>query len=497
LKGKLFLRTILSSFFFLASFVPAFGQSTPPFLNILDFASDSAASPLLLLQGGQTASTLGVEVTTQSTGSTTSNLPNLGSIMGIGFGGLSLVQTSPAVNGAGQNSPFFCTSGNQWNTAGTPATVAAVWCLHVHGGNAITGGTGGSPDVIEWTRPTGTGYGNPTGDLTMLWPNAINLASNGQLTVGPNVDTFVGNVAGVPSTFTGQKTSVSSGTVAAGPITIEPGQLIASSVPAGSTEGPLQILQGYIAGSSTSVGRLACPSTGSAQTVTVCTTTGAAENWVGVFNSIAGAQGVTVTPLRYGRVGISSNASGLVFDSGEFVCKDDVNAGFVIDNGSTPCLIGESVGIAVGDPSTPLPNNEHLVDLVAEAGVSGAAAQGQILHFTCIGAVSSSSTIYLNGGPCSTTSTSDAVEFTLPYAIGTYQFSRMYVNYTTAGVSTDTVTLYVNGTATLISCSPTSASTCSDLADSASILAGQNYSIRVLTHASDSLKNIDVTIQLK
>lgn len=498
MKGELMLRNVILASALIFCFVPAFAQSpnTPPFLNILDFTNDGTASPLLLLQGGQTASTVGEEITSQSTSSTTTSLPNLGNIMGTGFGGLSLVQTSPAVNGAGQNSPYLCISGNQWNTAGTPATIAAVWCLRVKGGNATTGGAGGSPDVIEWFRPTGTGYGNPTGDITMLWPKAINIASNGQMTVGPNVDTSLGDVSGVPSTFTGQKTNVSTGTVAAGPITIEPGQLIAGSVPAGSTEGPLQILQSYQTGGSTTVGLLACPS-GVAQSVKVCTTTGAAENWVGVFNSIPGAQGVTVTPLRYGRVGISSNSSGLVFSNGEFVCKDDANAGFVIDNGSTPCPIGESVGIAVGDPSPALPFNEHLVDLVAEAGVSGAAAQGQILHFTCVGPVASNSTIYLNGGPCNTTSTSDAVEFTLPYPSGTYRFSHLYVNYSVAGVSTDTVTLFVNGAATSISCSPTSSSTCSDLTDTASISAGQNYSIRVSTHASDTLKNINVTILLQ
>lgn len=122
---------------------------------------------------------------------------------------------------------------------------------------------------------------------------------------------------------------------------------------------------------------MACPSL-VAQTTTVCKTFGTAENWVGVFNPIVGTLtgSITVTPLRYGRVGVSSFAPALVFNNGDFVCKDDVNkdmttnlTGYVIDNGSTPCPVGESVGIGVGDPSTPLMHNEHLVDLVPEASV--------------------------------------------------------------------------------------------------------------------------------
>jgi hypothetical protein len=384
--------------------------ATAPFFTITDFASDGTTSPLLLLTGGQTSSTVGAEITSQSTNMTTTSLPNLGAIMGTGFGGLSLIQTSPATSngttGTGQASPFFCISGNQWNGLAPPsgASVAAVWCLHVHGDTIAA--SKDVQDIIEWTRPTGTGYGNPTGDITMLFPGAINLAAAGQITVGPNVSSSV-DVSTVPSTFTGQKTSNdgSTGVPAAGPITIEPGQLTAGmlmSTGAAGLEGPLQILQSYISGPHTIAGRLACPS-GNAQYATVCSTTGAAENWVGVFNSIPGSQGVTVTPLRYGRVGISSFSPSLVFSGGDFVCKDDTNkdamnlTGFVIDNGNTPCPIGESIGVAVGDPSPALSNNEHLVDVVPEASVSGAAAQGQILQFTCIGAVATAaSTIFLN-----------------------------------------------------------------------------------------------------
>jgi hypothetical protein len=49
-----------------------FGQTaTAPFFTITDFASDGTTSPLLLLTGGQMSSTVGIEITSQSTGMTT------------------------------------------------------------------------------------------------------------------------------------------------------------------------------------------------------------------------------------------------------------------------------------------------------------------------------------------------------------------------------------------------------------------------------------------
>jgi hypothetical protein len=484
-----------------------FGQTaTAPFFTITDFASDGTTSPLLLLTGGQTSSTVGAEITSQSTSLTTTNLPNLGAIMGTGFGGLALIQTSPATSngttGTGQASPFFCISGNQWNGTVMPsgASVAAVWCLHVHGDPIAA--TKDIQDVIEWTRPTGTGYGNPTNDITMLFPAAINLAAAGQITVGPNVSSSL-DVSGDLSTFTGRKTNNQGSMTTvpvAGPITIEPGQLTAlsllsSGTPPAGVEGALQILQSYIAGASTDIGRLACPST-APQYISDCTLTGAAENWIGVFNNISGAQGVTVTPLRYGRVPISTTSgNNVAFNTGDFVCKDDVTGGYVVTNGTTACPIGESIGIAVGESSAPS-NARHLVDLVPEASVSGAASQGQILQFMCSGkAPSAGGTVYIQNTPCSTTT--DTGEFSLPYPSGTYTFRNLYVNYTAAGSGTDTVYLWVNGTRTSIHCSPTSSTQCTDVSDTAAITSGQNYSLRLTSASGDTLTNVNATIQLQ
>src|ERR1035441_6555767 len=75
------------------SLAAAFGQIPNPVLNVQDSPSDTAVQPLVLVQGGSTSSTLGVEVASQSTGTTNGNpLTTLGGIMQTGFGGLSLVQ---------------------------------------------------------------------------------------------------------------------------------------------------------------------------------------------------------------------------------------------------------------------------------------------------------------------------------------------------------------------------------------------------------------------
>lgn len=262
----------------------------------------------------------------------TGNANNLTSIAS-GYGGLDIVQNTPASTGPTTNysSPYFrmCAQEVIGPTPPGPSPGPDCWL-----GQVVAGSGANATDVFQWTRQTA----NTTTNITMLWPKAINLSSVGQITVGPEPITGVN--ANVPSTFTGQKTSSLSGSAAAGPVTLEPGQLTAGTAAAGMAEGALQILQSYIVGSSTPEGQLACPS-GTAQTISVCTTTGAAENWIGVFNSIVGAQGITVTPLRYGRVGVSSSASGLVFNDGDFVCKDDTTAGFVVDNSSTPCPVSQ------------------------------------------------------------------------------------------------------------------------------------------------------------
>ncbi len=355
-------------------------------------------------------------------------------------------------------------------------------------------------DIFTWSRPTGS-LANSTGNITMMFPKAINLAAPGQMTVGP-APTNTADLSLVLATFTGQKTTAtgSAGTPRAGSITVQPGLLTALSLSStDAQEGALQILQGYISMSTAdstppTPGLLACPGGASSpQTATNCTTTGAAENWIGVFNSIQqGSPGVSVVPIRYGRVPILSvtGYTGLPFNPGNFVCKDDANAAYVISNGTTPCPIGESVGIEVGDYSG-IGANLHLVDLVPEASVSGAAAQGQVLQFSCTGSSGSGSgTGYVNGGGCNNTG---AGEFSLPFqGTGTYTLKNMYVNYT-AFTGSVTIALFVNNVQTL-NCTATGTQ-CTD-PTSTTITSGQKYSIRLLL-TSASISNVNVTIQLQ
>lgn len=469
---------------------------TLPLLSATDGTALSASSYLMSIQavnggsGSDGNTPLQILNQANSTGGATLPTPITG-----GFGGIDIIQNAVATGSptvTSYSSPFLQLCAQEW-TGSPAASHPDCWLAQV-----VAGSGANATDVFEWTRQTS----NTTTNITMLWPTAINLASHGQMTVGP--EPITGANANVPSTFTGQKTSNGTASAAAGPITVEPGQLTAATAVSGMTEGALQILQSYISSGTITANRLACPS-GTAQEAMVCNTTGAAENWVGVFNNIVGAQDITVTPLRYGRVLISNSSSlsaqSVPWTSGDFVCKDDANASFVLDNSiansgtNTPCPLGESVGLAVGDPSGT--TSPHLVDLIPEASVGGAVSQGLVLQFTCSGTAASSNTIYLNGQICGTASGTNNAQFTLPFQSGSYTFMNMYVNYTHAGVATDTVTLYVNGSATSVTCPPTSGTQCSDLTDKASISSGQNYSIRIATHASEMLANVLVTIQLQ
>lgn len=174
---------------------------------------------------------------------------------------------------------------------------------------------------------------------------------------------------------------------------------------------------------------------------------GNAENWVGVINTATPpSRGGSTAVARTGRTTIASAASHQ-YTANDFVCKDDANAGDVIDNGSAPCPIGESVGVAVGDASS---GTSHAVDLVPGQSVSGAVSQGLVLQFTCAGADSPGATTYLNGQTCATTSGTNSTEFNLPYQSGTYTFKNLYVSFGGTAALTDSVTLYIGGTASTL-----------------------------------------------
>lgn len=379
-----------------------------------------------------------------------------------------------------------------------------------------------APDTFEWSRQTN----NSTGNITMLWPAAINLAaapktttpeSAGQITVGPApVDASIAN-ANVPSTFTGANTANTSSSAQAGPITIEPGQLNGSAVAAGATEGPLQILQSYLGtnASGGNLGFLACPS-GTAQNVVPCgnLTPPTAKNWVGVYNNIPNQSGASVTPVRYGRMPVASNqaAQNVPWTNGDFVCKDLTtgNASYAIDNkiylgSNVPCSAGESVGVAVGDPtgtSTP-----HLVDLIPAASVSGTT----MMTFFCINTVTASATLYMFPSAlttaCNSTSSTNATGIQPLSVKG--QIRNLQVKYAVGpanGVS-DTFTVLVCPMLTSCAASPVTcavtgnmagtATSCSDGTHSELVNVGDGIQITDGTGSGSGAANPRISIQIQ
>jgi hypothetical protein len=476
------------------------GTSTP-LLAVTDGPSAPTSSGYLgIFQGAQSSTNTPLEIASQAASSTGFAAPP--ALMS-GYLGVDLIQLAGAGGGNTYASPYWrmCSQSVLSSGANTPLC----WMAQVLGGSAPTGTNPAS--TLEWTMS-----GLPANsNFTMLWPAAVNLAAHGQITVGP-MPTPAAN-AYVPSTFTGQDTTSTSALTAAGPITVEPGQLTGSAVMAGATEGPLQVLQAYLGtnNSGNNIGLLACPS-GTAQNVIPCGTTGQAENWVGVYNSIPNQNGIngstspSVTPLRYGRVLINSQAMNqqVQWTSGDFVCKDDssMGAGYAIDNSianshvNTPCPIGESVGVAVGDPA--MTTTPHLVDLIPEASVSGAASQGQVLQFTCFGPVAAGTTVYLNGQACN--AVMDITEFNLPYQSGAYMLKNLYGSYGGTPTATDSLTLWVNTSATSVTCNPSASGTapCPDITHNTMISPStRKYSVRLATSSGSTIANLCLTIQLQ
>jgi hypothetical protein len=319
--------------------------SNNPFLWLQDSTGDSGVVPLLEVSGGaptsggQAASTLGVEITSQSN-SLTNTPPTLSGWMIPGFGGLSLVQLGGySTTTGGQSSPFFSMCANQNGGSGQGP---ACWSWQVQGGNA---GVSNPPDILQLFRETST---NTTSNITVLFPAAINLAtapllnssgmtiSAGQITVGPQP--YTGASANVLATFTGASTSYSPG-AAAGAVVIQPGQLTNAAPDSTSTEGALQVMQSYLG--TNSIGLLACQDTTLEQGVIVCgTNPTTATQIIGVFDSNPAQAGATVTPIRYGRASIKNSGSTAQWVAGHYVCRDTTNNGYVIDNGTTPCNRG-------------------------------------------------------------------------------------------------------------------------------------------------------------
>ncbi len=477
---------------------------TGPFLTLQDVSGDTGTLPLQELVGGLNAASLGLEITSTA-GTAGTALPPLSTIMGQGYGGLSLVQLGLASSTAGVSSPVLTMCAQQYGTAGSGGAGTDCWSWQVQGG-AGTGTGSGPPDILALTRSTST---NGTSNITVLFPPSINLATApnpsglaGQITVGPQP--IIGPNANVPSTLTGASTSNSSASSVAGPVTVEPGQLTNASPAAGAVEGALQILQSYLGSNGTSnvnVGRLACPS-GTAQSVVPCTVAGQAENWVGVYNTIPGQAGTTatVTPLRYGRVVVASSSAVSPWTNGDFVCKDDASASYSRDNSATPCSSGESIGIAVGDPGSGS-TSTHLVDLVPEASVTG----GAVMTFFCTGFVSAGQSNYLFPSALGTNCQQAVVAAAMQPVSFSGTLKNLEVVYGTAPGTSHTDTFTVFKCPALAACSATTvkcqvsgtAISCSDIADTVAVSQGDGIQIVDAAGTSSAAQAARVTIQIQ
>ncbi|MGA7217621.1 MAG: hypothetical protein WBX38_04875 [Candidatus Sulfotelmatobacter sp.] len=514
MKGEVVFRRVRPAFILVlaASFVPSSAQTgTPPLLDIIDFSGDSNVQPLVLVTGGQGASTLGIQVTSQSNG-TASTAPTF-SWVSPGYGGLSLVQTGGSTStSGGQPSPVFTMCANQYGTQQIPITGGqgpACWYWQVQGGGAGNN----PPDTLQLFR---NNFANSTNNITVLFPASINLAtaaftgatpSAGQITVGPAP--YGGTNANVTATFTGASTS-SASAAQAGPVLIQPGQLTNSTPSSSSVEGALWLMQSYIGNLGTgsgNVGLLACSDTITAQGVVVCGTSTAATQIVGVYDSNAQQAGATITPIRYGRAPIKNFGSAVPpWTNGDYVCRDTTNSGYVVDNGTTPCNRGTYVGVSAGDPTGLGNTSSHAVDLVQEPIVQG----GALMTFFCAGSVVPSGTLYMFPGALLTTCAQATSSSGIQPVSFTGTVRNLEVFYATSpggsGVAhTDTFTVWkcpalAGCAATSISCQIIGSglpSTCSDLSHAVSISQGDGIQIVDATGSSSGAANPRITIELQ
>lgn len=294
--------------------------------------------------------------------------------MGIGYGGLSLVQQGVATSAAGQSSPFLSLCAQQFTglTVPTEQTNPACWSLQV------LGNSGTNPqDILALTRYNPTTQSN---NITFMVPSALNIAAgfingsgnhSGQLTIGalPSGDT---DISADYVTVVGGFTTDSTMGAKANPLQLFPGWLSNPSTNAGALEGQLQIgmtVKGM--GGSGTNNLLACYT--SAQTAVPCGTPGVPSTapLLGVYSplgcnaisglcSTGGSAAVVAPPSR--AVVAQASPTGVAWTAGAPVCRDPTsgNGSYAIASTAVACPIGQAVGVAVGDSGTP---TVHLVDL--------------------------------------------------------------------------------------------------------------------------------------
>jgi hypothetical protein len=136
-------------------------------------------------------------------------------------------------------------------------------------------------------------------------------------------------------------------------------------------------------------------------------------------------------------------------------------------------------------------SNGNVVD-----GGGGATANNAIFQYYSVGLVASSLTNgYLVPASGSASSASSGGEdFVIPYSC---TFKNLYGNALSGGVnsSSGVVTVFIAGSASVVTFTFGTGTTGSDTTHNAAITAGQAYSIRISTQASETLSNPRVTVQ--
>lgn len=123
---------------------------------------------------------------------------------------------------------------------------------------------------------------------------------------------------------------------------------------------------------------------------------------------------------------------------------------------------------------------------------------GTALLFSCAGTFANSNTVWLFPGAGVTACTGvNGVETPVPFG-GTLKNLYVKVGVTGVNASSGATTVFVNGSATSITCTiGNTLTTCNDPTRTATIAAGSTLSIRVTTQASETLANMRVGLQLQ
>ncbi|HEY6271195.1 MAG TPA: hypothetical protein VIX19_04270 [Terriglobales bacterium] len=513
-----------------------FDGTTNPLLTVTDTNSgDTTAAYLTVIESSLgTDKNTPLEIINQATSSGGAVLPS-SPVVPAGFGGIDLVQNTAAASLTSESSP------------------ALQFMAQVYTGSASI------PDVWYFQNQPASGKNNPqqlfalvhsatnaNNNLTFQVPAGVNIAAgtptdaSPQLTVGATPSTNQDDLHLVPVTVVGPSTSKSDSTTKAGVTQIWPGFLLHSPNSAATAqEGSLQIGIALKAGTTTTMGLLACYT--AAQTASACTTT--SQPMLGVFFSTNGSGDSVVALAPPSRAAITSDSAhgNVQFTAGNPVCRDPNHQSEVIQKSGSSCGIGQTVGVAVGDPSA---GTSHVVDLnfstqAATAsgdqslyvtgdsdlttGPSGATAcmdgsgnmtttgcgtiSNTLLTLYCIGTVTTGATLYMFPGATSTacnSATGSGAMLPITFGGTIKNLGVFYVTPPGAG-QTDTFTVLkcpalASCAATGVTCSisgTATPSTCTDNTHTFSVSAGDAIQLTDATGASSAGASPRISIQLQ